>query len=112
MLMNNNKHLYFYDLNPEFASSISSIIEEMKENNLTECKINKAIREINTDYFFCKYNQTVGMKGKEYEPCDKQCDNYHPKNNKSGCCKHRGYCYEPSDEIYVLNINGKINKIQ
>ena len=109
--MNNNKQLYFSNLNPEFAFPISSIINYMKENEITECKINKAIRETNTDYFFCKYNQTVGMKGKGYEPCGKLCENYNPRNNKSGCCKHRGYCYEPSDETYTININGKINKI-
>lgn len=105
---NNSKQLYFSDLNKEIALPISSIITNMKENNLTECKISKAIRETNTDYFFCKHNQTVGVKDKGYEPCGNLCENYSPRNNKSGCCKHRGYCYDPSDEIYILNINDKI----
>ncbi len=26
---------------------------------------------------------------------------------KYGCCKHRGFCYEPGKE-FILNINGKL----
>jgi len=29
---------------------------------------------------------------------------------KSGCCKHRGFCYEYSDDEFILDINGNIIK--
>lgn len=102
------KKLYFSDFDEEFANTIPVIIEEMKERGLSEINVSEAIRELGTDYFFCKAVGEVGMRGEAYEPCGKECKLYEPRNGKSGCCKHRGFCYVPSDVGLTLKINGDI----
>lgn len=101
--------LYFSnEIDEEMAYTKSFLIEEMKERGLSEINISEAIRELGTDYFFCKAVGEVGMRGEAYEPCGKECKLYEPRNGKSGCCKHRGFCYVPSEEELTLKINGDI----
>jgi hypothetical protein len=104
------KKYYFSDLDEEMAYTKEYLINEMKERNLTELNVSLAEREIGVDYFFCKAVGEVGSKPPEGEPCGKECENYEPRNGKSGCCRHWGFCYEPGKE-FVLNINGKLKEV-
>ena len=92
----------------ESAYTKDSLIEEMREIGLSLITVYPAIRETKTDYYFCKAVGEVYEKGDEYDSCGKECDLYDPRNGKSGCCRHRGYCYEPIDQKYFLKSNGKI----
>jgi len=85
-------------------------IAEMKEYGLTEMEVRKAVREVGVNYFFCKTVGLVGERGADYESCGLNCSTYYPRNGKSGCCKHRGFCYLPSKEVYILDIKGKLWK--
>ena len=104
------KSLYFcMSIDEEKIYSIPTLISEMKERQLSEVNICKAVREVKSDYFYCKAIGEVFIKESS---CGKECDIYEARNGKSGCCKHYGFCYEPSDKNYVLNINGKLSSIQ
>ena len=103
--------LYFSEeINEEMAYTKSYLIDEMKERELPEIKISEAIRELKTDYYFCKAVGEVGMSDKNHEPCGKECKNYDPRNGKNGCCNHRGFCYEPGKK-FILKINGKLSPL-
>jgi hypothetical protein len=92
------------------AYSKEYLIEQMKERGLNVIKVRKAIRELKTDYYFCKSIGEIGMRGKYHAPCGRHCELYEPRNGKSGCCRHIGFCYEPSESEFILSINGKLIK--
>lgn len=102
--------LYFSDFDEEKAYDLDHIIEEMKERELTECKVAIAIKDTDKNYFFCRADQEVCIKPPEGNPCGKECRFYKPRNGKNGCCKFRGFYYMPGEE-FILTIDGKIRAI-
>jgi hypothetical protein len=101
---------YFSDIDEEMACTKEYLIDEMKEQNISELNVSLAEREVGVNYYFCKAVGEVGERGKDFEPCGKECETYEPRNGKSGCCKYRGFCYEPGKE-FILNINGKLKEV-
>lgn len=79
----------------------SHLISGMKEYGLKKIHVFEAVRELNTDYFYCRASGEVGTK--EETVCGKSCRDYVPRNGKNGCCKHRGFCYVPGNEL-ILNV--------
>ena len=65
--------------------------------------MNLAKRESKTDYFYCMHFQEVCEK--EQGTCSKSCSGYEPRNGIKGICKHNGYCYEETNEKYLLKID-------
>lgn len=105
------KNNYFSKLNEELALSKSDIIDLMKESGLSEMDVFLPKRVEDADVFFCRAVNQVGIKGNGYDECGKWCVDYKPKNGKSGCCMHYGFCYEPG-EPFLLRIDGKITPIK
>lgn len=99
-----SKKLYFENHDSEFCYSIDHFLKQMIEKGQTEIDLYEAIRELKTDHFFCKAVGEFEMKGDGYESCGKECEDYIPRNGKSGCCIHRGYCYVP-DKLVTISIN-------
>jgi hypothetical protein len=79
----------------------SAIIEQMKDEGLTELTVIEAKRETSMGYFFCQEWGEVGEVG---ESCGKQCDKYIPNNGKNGRCKHYGWCYEPTERTKTFKV--------
>ena len=102
--------LFFTDYDDRmFTWDKTQIISTMEMNEDTEIAVFAAMREINSDYFFCNVVCEVGDKSEN--SCGRLCVDYLPRNGKSGICKHWGYTYECGDE-YILNVNGKLTKVQ
>lgn len=99
--------LYFSSIIEDMAYTKEYLIDEMKERELTAIEVNLVKRELETDYFYC---HEFGDFGEVGESCGKICDKYSPRNGKSGCCKHRGFCYIPGKE-FILTIDGKLHKL-
>lgn len=107
--MKAKEKLYFSkDIDECWAYHISFLLQEMQEMGLKETIITEAVRETGTKHYFCKELGEIGDKSNGYESCGKNRDCYEPRNGKSGCCKHRGYCYEPSDIKYLLKSTGEL----
>lgn len=100
-----SQKLYFRNEDSEMCHTLDYFIDEMKEQGVSEMVVYKAKRDTCSDYFFCKANQQVGVKGEDYIPCGNECADYIPRNGKSGCCKYRGYCYENTMETKTIKIN-------
>ena len=103
--------LYFSDFDEEMAYTLDDIIDEMKERGYDRCEVSLAVRETDKSYYFCKMVREAYMKPPNGEPCGKECFHYVPRNHKSGCCKHRGYCYIPGEE-FELTLDGKLVPIK
>ena len=102
--------MYFCDkISEEYCYPLKRIVDEMNELELQQVTIAKAVRETNTNYFFCKAVDECILKELD-DPCGKSCTDYEPRNGKNGCCKHRGFCYAPGEE-FTLTADGKLNKI-
>lgn len=97
---------YFSHNSQDECFGIDYYIDEMKEFDIEEMIVIEAVIDRSKDYFFCTEYMECGTIGE----CGKYCKGYSPRNGKSGCCKHRGYCYEHGDE-FILNVNGKLKPV-
>jgi hypothetical protein len=93
---------YFREDDDEVCYLKKQIIEDMKEEGLTELKIFKAKRVTGESYFWCTANQETGEVG---EGCGRFCYHYKPRNGKNGRCRYSGHCYEQTDKFEELNLN-------
>ena len=108
--MEKNEKLYFSDeISDEKCYSKSYLIDEMKERELLKIDVTLAIRELKSYYFYCRLNFEV--MGKNDECCGKFCEDYRPRNGKSGCCKFWGFVYTPTNKKFILDINGKLTSL-
>lgn len=99
-----NKYYFSKLISEENCTTIKEIVDEMVNLEIKECKIFEAIREANTDHFYCTYFNEIGDKKLS---CGKICVRYTPKNGKSGCCKYRGFCYSKGEDVILkLDKNG------
>lgn len=90
---------YFINTYDENCVSKEAVIEHMKLNNLTELEVNEAERLYIDCEAWCK---VVGLPT-EIGECGKQCEDYKPRNGKSGCCVHYSKVfYECSDKTVKL----------
>lgn len=84
------RKLYFKDGADEFCHDEEYFLDEMACEGIDEMIVFEADKMMHSDMFFCKKYRCVGEVGN----CGKECSDYNPRNDKSGCCKHRGFCYE------------------
>ena len=84
---------YYFSEHDENCYPLQYWIDYVKDNEIPELTVYEARSDKNTDYMFCKENQEVGEKGN----CGKQCDDYKPKNGKSGACIYLGKVYEKTN---------------
>lgn len=94
--------LYFAsNIDDERCYTLPAIVEMMKEHDLSETEIQPAQKDAIYDgIFYCKHFDTIGEDGE----CGTICEGYEPRNGKSGICKHKGHCYEPSEKAFTLKL--------
>ena len=80
------KQLYFKEFDSEMCYTKEYFVSYINEKGLKELEVYEAEKEKCSGVFWCKINFFYGDDSAEY--CGKQCDNYKPRNGKSGCCKH------------------------
>jgi hypothetical protein len=90
---------YFREDNDEQCFQKISIIEQMKDENLTELLVFEAKRVTGEGYFYCHELDVVGEVG---EGCGKMCEKYSPCNGKNGRCKHSGYTYDQTEKSVIF----------
>jgi len=82
-----------------FSMSMEEVKAYMMENELSEMTVFKAKKIKVEGMRFCKID---GMFEHFSDACGRNwCNNYDPRNGKSGCCKHLGSLYELGEEITV-----------
>lgn len=91
---------YFFNKDDETCYQKESIIDLMKMDGLTEATVIEAKRVKHDGYFYCRENGVVGETGE----CGRICNDYKPRNGKSGICKHYGNLYEATDKTYYITL--------
>lgn len=96
---------YYFQENDENCYTLKYHKEYMKENDLKEMKVFKAVIEKGTGYFFCKIFESVGESGTGWfdSDCGKMCEHYKPRNGKNGRCRFSAGVYEEG-EMKILKI--------
>jgi hypothetical protein len=92
---------YFINQHDENCTSKEGVIEHMKLLGLSELEVNEAERLYIDCEAWCK---VVGLPT-EIGECGKQCEDYKPRNGKSGCCLHYSKVfYECSEKKVKIKI--------
>lgn len=78
-------------------------------NRGTDIELCEAEIEYGTEYFWCSEHQAFGLK--DEGGCGKECEDYKPRNRKSGRCVHSKHSYASTDkELTVTKENQLIVK--
>ena len=88
---------FFQNEDDEHCFTKNHFIELMKETGEKEMNVFVAKPLTDDQYFFCKAVGECGERGH----CGKECDDYEPRNGKSGCCKHFGKLYEAMEKTVI-----------
>ena len=79
------KEYYFEDSESEVCYTKQYFIDYMTDHDITEMELLEAEPEKMDGIFWCSKQLFCG-DGSE-ETCGKQCNDYEPRNGKSGCCR-------------------------
>lgn len=88
---------FFRRVDDELCFTKDYFIREMEYEDIKELEVYKAKPHRDSDYFFCRAVDEMGERGE----CGKQCDDYDPRNGKSGICKHMGHLYEVGEKTII-----------
>ncbi|PKP01818.1 MAG: hypothetical protein CVU11_14070 [Bacteroidetes bacterium HGW-Bacteroidetes-6] len=104
------KKCYFSSIEEDSALPIDYLLDEMKDRELEQINVWECVRDIGSDYSFCKsFREYID---KSESTCNKkECTEYSPRNGKGGCCKHRGFTYQPSEKEFILTLDGKLTPV-
>ena len=92
--------LYFRE-DDECCYPLDVFYDEMQDDGITEMKVFEAVPYTGKDCCFCQATNEICYSD-EY-PCGKNCEDYEPKNGKSGMCKHKKRCYTIGKEVIIRN---------
>ena len=100
------RKLYFCESVDDCSWTKDQFIDWMKENHVGELTLTEVKREIKSDYFYCRANDSCGERGDG--ECGRLCIDYEPRNGKSGICKHWAHTVEPTGQL--INVVVKENE--
>jgi hypothetical protein len=91
---------YFKNKDSEICYNKKYFDEYMTEKGLKEMGVFEAIKYKSSDVFWCQVECLPGDDSQD--TCGKQCNNYAPRNGKSGCCRYYSkYFYEKGQKIML-----------
>jgi len=93
----NKQKLYFLGKDDEMCFTLQYHLDNAKSYGLTEVELFEAIPDKSKEYFWCKSFDEVTMS--EDNMCGKHCDDYAPRNGKSGICKFKSHCHTWGEKI-------------
>lgn len=99
---------YFSNIEPEFCRTKQYLLDKMKDEEINELIVFEAKRITNDFMFYCREHMATGLVG---DGCGLNCEDYNPRNGKSGCCKHRGFCYESTGIKKVLTLKNETKNL-
>lgn len=89
------KKFYFRSEDSENCYTLDHHLAEAREEGLSEIELFKAIPDIVDGFFYCR---AVGECSEEGH-CGKECEDYAPKNGKSGMCRHKGKFHAHGEKV-------------
>ena len=78
---------YYFQEHDGDCYTLDYHLDCMKENDIKEMEVFEGIIARGIGYFFCQADHEMGEVGY----CGKMCEDYQPRNGKSGICKHHNF---------------------
>lgn len=92
---------YFKEKDSEMCYNLTHHLQYMAENNINEMTVLKAKIVNDSEFFYCTEVMEVGEKN---GTCGKMCEDYRPRNSKSGICKYFRNTYENTGIVKKLKL--------
>ena len=89
---------YFRNEASEMCYTLNYHMEQARDDGLTEIELFTAIHVKVEGIIWCEAFDKCGDNG----CCGRQCEDYKPRNGKSGICKHQGKLYVPDEKVKFL----------
>lgn len=106
-----SKEFYFKYKDAELCYSKEYFIDKMKERGVTEIEVFEGLPFKSKGIFWCSEQCFCGDNS--YYTCGKQCDDYKPRNGKSGCCKYyKTSLYQACEEPTILKLDELIKEFK
>lgn len=90
-----SKKFYFRTLDDEVCYHLENHMDDAKDEGLAYIELYQAQRENVNGMFYC----TAVNECTEEGMCGKICDDYSPKNGKSGICRHKAKFYTAGKKV-------------
>lgn len=103
------KKYYFENEDAYQCFTKEYFIDEMKENNLDEMKLYEAVRDDDSEFFWCQFEEEAAEKSET--TCGKDCEAYKPRNGKGGICKYKRHLHEFGREL-IMKASGSVKYIE
>lgn len=91
---------YFRTEDDERCYTLDYHLANAKDEGLTEIELFEAIPEKVDGVFWCRAADECAEEGY----CGKQCEEYEPKNGKSGMCRHKCNTFHTHGEKIVFRV--------
>lgn len=91
---------YFRTEDDERCYTLEYHLADAKDEGLTEIELFEAVPEKVDGMFWCRAVDECSEEGY----CGWQCEEYEPKNGKSGMCKHKCNTFHTHGEKVVFNV--------
>ncbi len=88
---------YFRGDDDELCYPLERHVENAKEDGIEELELWEAEPERFESIFWCKAVLAVTEEGH----CGKECEDYTPKNGRSGMCIHKGNFYTHGEKVKI-----------
>jgi len=96
--------------------TLNKHVDDMREHELDELTLHEAEREIDGQYMWCSlHNGEIERKRYNHYAdtgCGKDCEDYKPRNGRSGICHHLTHCSEETGRIFRLTIVNNKPKLE
>lgn len=80
-------------------------LEVLLQDALTHVRLYPAVMQKGTGDFWCTEHDFVGnsrMVSSDYDRCGRACNEYEPRNGKSGRCRHSAPVYDTAPAVLLL----------
>ena len=99
--------LYFEEENGESCWDIGEFQDRIQDGE-KEIFLREAKRDFGSGFMWCKEDCECVESGDDI--CGRSCENYKPRNGKSGRCVHLDNTFTPIGEVLVLTEDGLVKK--
>lgn len=86
---------YFRNLDDERCYTLDYHLSDAKDEGLTEMDLYEAVPEKVNGFFWCRAVDESAEEGF----CGKDCEEYEPKNGRSGMCRHKGHFHTAGQKV-------------
>lgn len=100
--------MYFKKGKEEMCYDLETIRDHMRIDHIKELQVFEAEIDIGTGTFYC--SKFGGVGDNSDMGCGKTCDEYAPRNGRSGICRYKRNTYSQTDRLVWIKLKADDQK--